>query len=169
VDYTNEELHFESGPHLGDLGVNVAAAITLIWLPLTIAAIGRAAFVKYKFTNMRLSVITTAPWKSIPFLLCYEGFFYFTSWLFYAVWDVALSLLRLLLCMRSHAPLTSLPPHLWEEDNLNIIVTRKFAVCRWFICSPNIHHMDLPFVRRSHCMSTNKMIDEGHKLPPAAP
>lgn len=64
VDYTNEELYFESGPHLGDLGVNVAAAITLIWLPLTIAAIGRAAFVKYRFSNMRLSVITNAPFKS---------------------------------------------------------------------------------------------------------
>lgn len=64
VDYTNEELYFESGPHLGDLGVNVAAAVTLIWLPLTIAAVGRAAFVKYRFSNMRLSVITNAPFKS---------------------------------------------------------------------------------------------------------
>ena len=37
---------------------------TLLWLPLTFAAIGRGAFIKFKFTDKRVSVITTAPWKS---------------------------------------------------------------------------------------------------------
>ena len=37
--------------------------MTLLWLPLTIAALGRAAFVRYRFTDRRLSVISTAPWK----------------------------------------------------------------------------------------------------------
>jgi hypothetical protein len=67
VDYTKEELHFESGPHLGDAAVNVVAAATLIWIPLTVASLTRAAFVKYRFTNMRMSVITSAPWKSASF------------------------------------------------------------------------------------------------------
>lgn len=35
-----------------------------VWLPLTIGAVGRAAFVKYRFTDKRFSVTTTAPWKS---------------------------------------------------------------------------------------------------------
>ena len=64
VDYTNEELHYESGPHPGDLLVNAALGATLVWLPLTAASIGRAAFVRYRFTDRRLSVITTAPWKN---------------------------------------------------------------------------------------------------------
>lgn len=63
-DYSNETLHFESGPHLGDVAVNVVLGATLIWLPLSIAAIGRAAFVKYRFTDKRISCITTAPWKN---------------------------------------------------------------------------------------------------------
>ncbi|CAG9463876.1 unnamed protein product [Pedinophyceae sp. YPF-701] len=63
-DYSNEKLHYEGPPHRGDLAVNIALTPTLVWLPLTFAAIGRAAFVKYKFTDRRISVITTAPWKN---------------------------------------------------------------------------------------------------------
>lgn len=63
-DYSDETLHYEGGPSLGDVAVNTALGITLVWLPLTIAAIGRAAFLKYRFTDLRLSVITSAPWKS---------------------------------------------------------------------------------------------------------
>ena len=33
-------------------------------LPLTAAAVGRAAFVKYRFTDRRFSITTAAPWKS---------------------------------------------------------------------------------------------------------
>lgn len=42
----------------------MALSWTLVWLPLTLAAVGRAAWVRYRFTDKRLSVITTAPWKS---------------------------------------------------------------------------------------------------------
>ena len=62
-DFSGEQLHFESGPHKGDLAVNVALGATLLWLPLTAAAVGRGAFVKYRFTDKRISVITNAPWK----------------------------------------------------------------------------------------------------------
>ena len=62
-DYSNEKLHFESAPHRGDLAVNVALGATLLWLPLTAAAVGRGAFVKYRITDKRISVITNAPWK----------------------------------------------------------------------------------------------------------
>jgi hypothetical protein len=63
ASYAGEELFFETGPHVGDLAVNVALGTTLVWLPLTAAAVGRAAFVKYRFTDRRLSVITSAPWQ----------------------------------------------------------------------------------------------------------
>jgi hypothetical protein len=63
-DYSNETVHFESGPHLGDVAVNMVLGATLIWLPLSFAAVGRAAFVKYRFTDRRISTITTAPWKT---------------------------------------------------------------------------------------------------------
>jgi hypothetical protein len=43
--------------------VNLALGTTLVWLPLTAAAVGRGVFVKYRFTDRRLSVMTTAPWK----------------------------------------------------------------------------------------------------------
>lgn len=62
-DYTSEKLHFESAPHRGDLATNVVLGATLLWLPLTVASVGRAAFVKYRFTDRRVSVITNAPWK----------------------------------------------------------------------------------------------------------
>lgn len=63
-DYTDETLYFESAPHRGDLAINVALGVTLVWLPLSIAALGRAAFVKYRFTDRRISCITTAPWQT---------------------------------------------------------------------------------------------------------
>lgn len=62
-DYTDEVVHYEGPPSRGDLALNLALAGTLLWLPLTIAAVGRAAFVKYRFTDRRLSVVTQAPWQ----------------------------------------------------------------------------------------------------------
>eukprot|EP00887_Chlorella_sp_A99_P004046 scaffold11.g4046.t1 len=63
-DYTDETLYFESAPHGGDLAINAALGTTVVWLPLTFAAVGRSLFVKYRLTDRRLSVITTAPWKT---------------------------------------------------------------------------------------------------------
>eukprot|EP00878_Enallax_costatus_P043585 GHUV01051610.1.p1 GENE.GHUV01051610.1~~GHUV01051610.1.p1 ORF type:complete len:154 (+),score=26.57 GHUV01051610.1:45-506(+) len=48
----------------GDLAFNIGLGATLVALPLTIGAISRSAFVRYKFTDKRVSVITTAPWES---------------------------------------------------------------------------------------------------------
>lgn len=63
-DYTGETVYFETTPHLGDLAVNVALGVTLVWLPLSFASVGRAAFVKYRFTDKRISCITSAPWQN---------------------------------------------------------------------------------------------------------
>jgi hypothetical protein len=50
--------------HAGDLVFNIALGATLVALPLTVGAIARAAFVKFRFTDKRVSVVTTAPWES---------------------------------------------------------------------------------------------------------
>ncbi|KAK9843658.1 hypothetical protein WJX81_001322 [Elliptochloris bilobata] len=63
-DFSGEQLHWEGTPHRGDLVTNLALGTTLLWLPLTFAAIGRGAFIKFKFTDKRVSVITNAPWKN---------------------------------------------------------------------------------------------------------
>ena len=62
-DYSSETLYYEGPPHRGDLALNLALGTTLVWLPLTAAALGRGLFVNYRFTDRRLSVQTTAPWK----------------------------------------------------------------------------------------------------------
>lgn len=48
----------------GDLAFNIALGATLVALPLSIGAAARSAFVKYKFTDKRVSVKTDAPWES---------------------------------------------------------------------------------------------------------
>ena len=65
-DFSGEKIHWEGPPHRGDIAVNVALGTTLLWLPLTIASVTRGAFVNFIFSDKRLSVITTAPWKSEP-------------------------------------------------------------------------------------------------------
>ncbi len=60
-DYTGETVFFESRPSAGDLAVNVALGATLLWLPLTFAALGRFAWVNYKVTDKRVSVSNTSP------------------------------------------------------------------------------------------------------------
>ena len=62
-DYSGETVYYEGPPHRGDLAANLAMAATLVWIPLTAASVGRAAFVRYRLTDRRLSVITNAPWK----------------------------------------------------------------------------------------------------------
>ena len=51
-----EEVYFEGGPHVGDLVINVLLGFTIICLPLTVGAIARAIWLRYRITNRRLSV-----------------------------------------------------------------------------------------------------------------
>ncbi len=51
-----EEVYFEGGPHIGDLIINLLLALTVICLPLTIGAIVRALWLRYRITNRRISV-----------------------------------------------------------------------------------------------------------------
>lgn len=51
-----EEVYYEGGPHIGDLIINILIGLTVIGLPLTVGAIVRALWLRYRITNRRVSV-----------------------------------------------------------------------------------------------------------------
>ena len=51
-----EEVFYEGGPHIGDLIINILVGLTVVGLPLTIGAIARALWLRYRITDRRLSV-----------------------------------------------------------------------------------------------------------------
>jgi len=51
-----EDLFYEGGPHKGDLIVNLLLAFTVVCLPLTVGAVIRALWLRYRITNRRISV-----------------------------------------------------------------------------------------------------------------
>jgi uncharacterized membrane protein YdbT with pleckstrin-like domain len=51
-----EEVIYEGRIHPGDLITNTFLLVTVIWLPIWIGSLVRWIFVKYRFTNLRLSV-----------------------------------------------------------------------------------------------------------------
>ncbi|MED6182008.1 hypothetical protein PIB30_024798 [Stylosanthes scabra] len=53
-----EIVFFDGGAHYGDLLANLVLGFTLLWLPLTLAAVSRAFNLRYRFTNLRVTVIS---------------------------------------------------------------------------------------------------------------
>ncbi len=51
-----ENNFYEGGPHIGDLIVNILLGFTVICLPLTIGAIVRALWLRYRITDRRISI-----------------------------------------------------------------------------------------------------------------
>jgi signal peptidase I len=51
-----ETTYYEGGPHIGDLIINILLGFTVIFLPLTVGAIVRAIWLRYKITDRRISV-----------------------------------------------------------------------------------------------------------------
>lgn len=51
-----EEIYYEGGPHKGDLIINILLGFTVICLPLTVAAIVRALWLRYRITTRRISI-----------------------------------------------------------------------------------------------------------------
>ncbi|MEQ8757999.1 MAG: PH domain-containing protein [Coleofasciculus sp. G1-WW12-02] len=56
-----EETYYEGGPHVGDLIINILLGFTVIALPLTIGAVVRALWLRYRITTRRISV--TGGWQ----------------------------------------------------------------------------------------------------------
>ncbi|QCD90476.1 uncharacterized protein LOC114173163 [Vigna unguiculata] len=55
---SGETIFFDGGAHYGDLAANLLLGFTLFWLPLTLAAVSRAMYLRYRFTNLRVTVIS---------------------------------------------------------------------------------------------------------------
>ncbi|XP_072992835.1 uncharacterized protein [Typha latifolia] len=55
---SEERVFFDGGAHYGDLVANLLLGFTLLWLPLTLAAVSRAFFLRYRFTNRRVTVVS---------------------------------------------------------------------------------------------------------------
>lgn len=51
-----EDVYFEGGPHVGDLILNILLAFTVICIPLTVGAIVRALWLRYRITDRSISV-----------------------------------------------------------------------------------------------------------------
>lgn len=56
-----EEAFYEGGPHIGDLIINILLGFTVICLPLTVGAIVRSLWLRYRITDRRISV--TGGWQ----------------------------------------------------------------------------------------------------------
>ncbi len=56
-----EEVYYEGGPHVGELIFNILLAFTVICIPLTVGAIVRALWLRYRITDRRISV--TGGWR----------------------------------------------------------------------------------------------------------
>jgi hypothetical protein len=55
-----EEVYYEGGPHIGELILNVLLGFTVICLPLTVGAVVRALWLRYRITSRRISI--TSGW-----------------------------------------------------------------------------------------------------------
>jgi hypothetical protein len=51
-----EENFYEGGPHIGDLILNILIGFTVIGIPLTVGAVVRALWLRYRITNRRVCV-----------------------------------------------------------------------------------------------------------------
>ena len=51
-----EDVFYEGGPHRGDLIINLLLGFTVICLPLTVGAIVRALWLRYRITSRRVTV-----------------------------------------------------------------------------------------------------------------
>ncbi len=56
-----EEVYFEGGPHIGDLITNLLIGLTVVGIPLTVGAIVRALWLRFRITDRRISV--TGGWR----------------------------------------------------------------------------------------------------------
>lgn len=52
-----EDVYYEGGPHVGDLLINIVLGFTVICIPLTVGAIVRALWLRYRITDRRISVM----------------------------------------------------------------------------------------------------------------
>ena len=64
ANWGSETVVYEGPPARGEIIANVAMSWTIVWLPLTISAIGRGLWVNYRITDKRVSVLSTSPLRT---------------------------------------------------------------------------------------------------------
>lgn len=52
-----EEIYYEGGPHIGDLILNLLIGLTVVGIPLTVGAIVRALWLRFRITDRRITVM----------------------------------------------------------------------------------------------------------------
>ncbi len=52
----SEDVYYEGPPHIGELIISIIMGFTIICLPLTVGALVRALWVRYRITSRRISV-----------------------------------------------------------------------------------------------------------------
>lgn len=52
-----EEIYYEGGPHIGDLILNLLIGLTVVGIPLTVGAIVRAFWLRFRITDRRITVM----------------------------------------------------------------------------------------------------------------
>ncbi|MBD2386837.1 PH domain-containing protein [Cylindrospermum sp. FACHB-282] len=52
-----EEIYYEGGPHIGDLIINLLIGLTVVGIPLTVGAIVRALWLRFRITDRRITVM----------------------------------------------------------------------------------------------------------------
>lgn len=56
-----EDVYYEGGPHVGELIFGLIIGLTIVALPLTVGAIVRALWLRYRITNRRITI--TGGWR----------------------------------------------------------------------------------------------------------
>ncbi|MEB3272458.1 MAG: PH domain-containing protein [Prochlorothrix sp.] len=56
-----EEVYYEGGPHIGDLILNLILSVFIFTIPITIGAVVRAIWLRFRITDRRVSV--TGGWR----------------------------------------------------------------------------------------------------------
>ncbi|PSB34522.1 PH domain-containing protein [Chlorogloea sp. CCALA 695] len=51
-----EDVYYEGGPHVGELIFGLIVGLTVVALPLTVGAIVRALWLRYRITNRRVTI-----------------------------------------------------------------------------------------------------------------
>ena len=60
-DLPGEVEYFSGSPSTLDLVANLLLIGTILWIPLALAAIGKYAWLRYRITNKRVTIISNAP------------------------------------------------------------------------------------------------------------
>jgi hypothetical protein len=51
-----EEVYYDGGPHVGDLIINLLIGLTVVGIPLSVGAIVRAVWLRFRITDRRVCV-----------------------------------------------------------------------------------------------------------------